>query len=479
MKTTILILFLALGGTARAQMQYVDTTTVTTNGSGYRVVGDNLATAFGKLNSDLALISAAITNADNLATSINSSIGASNTWFAAWIAGVNTGIINLSNSIYSGLFVTNGGSGYTLGGTFAGTFSGNGRTLFISGTNLDAWSVNSNAFDFATMTWLNGLTSGYILSGATMNFDSGAITSDGSGNITAGSFFGPLRDQDYQLGSAGQFPMASGAGTWLWTSWPATLSYDSGTITSDGSGNLTAGSYFGSLKDSGYSTGAATYVPVANGDGTWTWAAPSGGSGGLMNFDGGLIVSDGGGNITANALNSNSGQPVGINNFGDTGGETDPSQILLGSLSGNPGWVILQGQGKISFYSGSGSYLHENYGIHLVCALGQQDNHPNWSDGPMVIGYDYASSLPGTYFPDNSLSVEGYAGFGNYSPAYPVDVTGDINLSGVLRMNGNAVIQNDSSGNGGTTLMLNAQDNGTPMYIHVTSAGVITATSSL
>ena len=60
-----------------------------------------------------------------------------------------------------------------------------------------------------------------------------------------------------------------------------------------------------------------------------------------------------------------------------------------------------------------------------------------------------------------------------------MDVTGDINLSGVLRMNGNAVIQNDSSGNGGTTLMLNAQDNGTPMYIHVTSAGVITATSSL
>ena len=255
------------------------------------------------------------------------------------------------------------------------------------------------------------------------------------------------------------------------------MNFDTGLILSDGSGNITASSYFGSLKDSSYSTGPATYVATANGDGTWTWSPASGGVGVAMNFDGGMITSDGSGNISANSIGNTNG-PVGINNFGDTGGETDPSQILMGQFSGSPCWIVMQGQGKMSFYSGSGSFVHENYGIHLVCATGQEDNHPNWSDGPMVIGLDYAGSLPGTYFPDNSLSVEGYIGAGTYAPAYPVDVNGDINFTGNLRFNGSAVIQADFGGNGGTTLMLNASDTGTPMYLHVDSTGTATWTSS-
>ena len=289
---------------------------------------------------------------------------------------------------------------------------------------------------------------------------------------------GPLIDSSFSSGTASYVPIANGSAGWLWTAWPATLNYDSGAITSDGSGNVNAGSFFGSLKDSGYSTGIATYIPVANGDGTWTWAAPSGGAGGPMDFDGGLITSDGAGNISANSINNTNGA-FGINNNGDTGGETDPSQILMGQFSGgSPCWIVMQGQGKMSFYSGSGSFIHENYGIHEVCALGQQDNHPNWSDGPLVIGVDYATDLPGTYFPDNSLSVEGYAGFGNYSPGYQVDVTGDINFTGSLYNNGSAVILPDSSGNGGTTLMLKSQDNGTPMYLHIQSDGSFSVSTS-
>ena len=200
--------------------------------------------------------------------------------------------------------------------------------------------------------------------------------------------------------------------------------------------------------------------------------------GGAMNFDAGLITSDGSGNISANSLNNTNG-PVGINNLGDTGGETDPSQILMGQFSGgSPCWIVMQGQGKMSFYSGSGSFIHENHGIHLVCATGQENTHPNWSDGPMVVGLDYAADLPSTYFPDNSFSVEGYIGAGTYSPAYPLDVNGDINFTGNLRFNGSAVIQSDSGGNGGTTLMLNASDTGTPMYLHVDSTGTATWTSS-
>ena len=45
-------------------------------------------------------------------------------------------------------------------------------------------------------------------------------------------------------------------------------------------------------------------------------------------------------------------------------------------------------------------------------------------------------------------------------------------------MNGTPIILPDSSGNGGTTLMLQAQDNGTPMYLHVQSDGSSAWTSS-
>ena len=96
----------------------------------------------------------------------------------------------------------------------------------------------------------------------------------------------------------------------------------------------------------------------------------------------------------------------------------------------------------------------------------------------MVVGLDYSADLPGTYFPDNSLSVEGYAGFGNCNPGYQVDVTGDINFTGSLYNNGTAIILPDSSGNGGTTLMLRAQDNGTQMYLHVQSDGSSAWTTS-
>jgi hypothetical protein len=45
-------------------------------------------------------------------------------------------------------------------------------------------------------------------------------------------------------------------------------------------------------------------------------------------------------------------------------------------------------------------------------------------------------------------------------------------------LNSTAAILPDSGGNGGTTLMLQASDNGTPMYLHVTSAGIATWTTS-
>ncbi len=113
---------------------------------------------------------------------------------------------------------------------------------------------------------------------ATMSFDGGTITSDGSGNATFVSIFAQqLKDSGGSTGSSGNYAQANGSGGWYWTAWPATLNFDSSDITSDGSGNITASSFKGNLIDDTSSSGLATFVPTANGDGSWTWQ-PGGGS---------------------------------------------------------------------------------------------------------------------------------------------------------------------------------------------------------
>jgi len=142
---------------------------------------------------------------------------------------------------------------------------------------------------------------------STLSFDGGSITSDGSGDATFVSIYAQqLKDSSSWTGSAGYYAQANGSGGWAWTEWPYTLSYDGGAVYSDGSGNLYATALKAELWDSGYSSGGSGQTPTANGDGTWTWQTPptamvsggGGGGGGTMNFDGGSITSDGGGDVT-------------------------------------------------------------------------------------------------------------------------------------------------------------------------------------
>jgi hypothetical protein len=186
--------------------------------------GDSAPTAYGKINNSLTYLnSQQISNATKLAQ------------------------VAASNLVFS-LMITN-----------------------LNGSNLMNGTVSSNKFDSATMTWLGSLGGGG--GGSTMNYDSGNITSDGSGNINAVGFKGSLIDYVSSAGSSGNYAKANGDGTWQWEPWPATLNYDSANITSDGSGNLTATTVKSGLTDSGYSTGTYGYTAVAMGDGTWTWMA--------------------------------------------------------------------------------------------------------------------------------------------------------------------------------------------------------------
>ena len=106
---------------------------------------------------------------------------------------------------------------------------------------------------------------------------------------------------------------------------------------------------------------------------------------------------------------------------------------------------------------------------------GDSDSNTPKNNG-VVIGTDYLNSaFP---LPNNGLVVEGYIGAGLQNPQFPLDVSGDINFTGHLTRNGQQIYLPDTAGNGGTTLMLLASDNGTPMYLHVTSMGIITVTNS-
>ena len=236
MKKTFAILTLtALAFVARAQLQMVDLTTRTTNASwtsgslltvfgvytnkSYTTtnpatvtIGDPIPTAFSKVNGNFVYMSNQLFQALLLPNQINMnwqtySVGLSNymTTLAYNMGVTNAWIINH--------VATNHGSGYYFtNGFYWGTFYGDGRNVLISGTNLDTGTVNSNAQDYATLTWLQSL----LTPGAHMNFDGGLITSDGSGNLVGTTWRGGLIDNGYSSGPSGYIPVANGDGTWTW-----------------------------------------------------------------------------------------------------------------------------------------------------------------------------------------------------------------------------------------------------------------------
>jgi hypothetical protein len=258
----------------------------------YITFGDGLpASATTKLNSDLVYLTNQLALALQLPNQINTN------WQAAVGAQsnrINVVIVNIA----------------TISNQLTTTMA---TVAAFPGANINNGSVNSNKFDGGTMSWLNSMPTSpgnnlldkYYSYGSanyvpvadgsgqwawatppwpsTMSFDSGNITSDGSGNASFVSIFAQqLKDSGYSTGSADYYAKANGSGGWYWTQWPTTLNYDSGTITSDGSGNLAATSFRGSLLDNGWSSGPSGYIPVANGDGTWTWTFSGGGGGGTF-----------------------------------------------------------------------------------------------------------------------------------------------------------------------------------------------------
>lgn len=174
---TLIALLMAFAITANAQIYLVDTNTVH-NVGGTLITGDPLPVAFTKIDLSLTWL-------NNFCVTNQSS----NSYLFSVVGTLKTNLNIVSNMV----------------------MNVSGIVSNFSGTNILDGTVNSNKFDGVTYSWISSLGAG-----STMNFDSGQITSDGSGNITAGTVKSGLTDSGYSTGTYGYMPVAMGDGTWTW-----------------------------------------------------------------------------------------------------------------------------------------------------------------------------------------------------------------------------------------------------------------------
>jgi hypothetical protein len=144
--------------------------------------------------------------------------------------------------------------------------------------------------------------------------------------------------------------------------------------------------------------------------------------------------------------------------------------------------------GQASFLGGQFYFINGSaFGASGV-AFGS-DGSASFANGAVTVESD-----GDTYLPNSTLYADGTVCFGQMfddSENVTIDPQARIlydtyggqalawyNGGSVSFLNATAAITADSAGHGGTTLMLQAQDNGTPMYLHVTSAGVATWTTA-
>jgi hypothetical protein len=172
---------------------------------------------------------------------------------------------------------------------------------------------------------------------------------------------------------------------------------------------------------------------------------------GSVIFDRNNIYSDGGGHLLVQSLMiNNNGAPI-VNNAYNIGNVFAGENwfVYTGSQANDPAPNIVT---CMKMVAGNG-------------ASGQTDP----TAGLAVANYDQSGNAYDTfvaYF--NSQATETGTNYG----VFCVNEQADSFLGGGVK------ILKDTAGHGGTTLMVKAQNNGTPMYLHVTSAGVATWTTT-
>ena len=361
MKNKILLLCL-LALPAWAQPNYlIDLTTIHTVG-GTTFVGDPLLTCFTKDNSNSIWFQLQLNILSNNAVRWQGST-----------ATLSNNVIVMSNSVavLSNNAVLN----------LANLNLVSNAVWHFDGGKINLGTVNSNVMDTATLAMLMAPT--VLLNG---------VTSDGAGNLAGTSWRGGLLDSAASGGTLHYVPTANGDGTWTWGPPPAVpFSFDGGTITSDGSGNVTVGTltatyYKGGFHDAADFGGSYGYVPISQGDGTWIWGPMSGGGGGgggTMSFDSGTITSDGSGQVTAAAIRA---QEL-IDYYGSYG---MVGLVPIATGAGTWQWGPMSGGGGLTLSFDSGTITSDGSGNATFVTL-----VANWFKG-MLEDADGATGGSGT-----------------------------------------------------------------------------------
>jgi len=501
MKTKILtiILFIILadgwlcwGQTASTTLVPVNTTTPQIAG-GTAITGDTMLVSFTKLNGDVYFLGVLTSNniaalfvvSNSLATFLRTNqpgkvgLGMINSndfdpgtmwWLANCLTPDSSG--NVTATSFKGGLLDNAGSGGLT--TYVATANGDGTWTWAAPTGggssyPDISDSGGNVTIANNLSIQNGFSSdggqiysdgdgdftvggafsigicnsGVINNSAQFTSDGDLFYSDGSGNVTATGFKGSLLDELGNSGTATYVPTANGDGTWTWAagggggSFPdlsdrgglvlltgdlaisGTFDSDGGTFKSDGSGNVIMNSLSsdrgqittdgggdlsiasnvnadkasfnqttpGEIWDMNGNNGGSGQVITANGDGTWNWAAGGGGgggSGGSMNFDSGLITSDGAGDLTVGGNIYNSGAFISDGNY-YTG-----TPMFFSDGNGNVKMKSLTSDGSLFYSDGSGDLTMQSFssasGWFLSDAYGNVSMNSLNSDPPAVYG---------------------------------------------------------------------------------------------
>ena len=292
MKKIIVIIALLLAVAAPAQIVPVDTTTNQII-RGVAITGDTLFISFTKLNADVYFVGQLasnniaalliVSNTVTLLVPLTANFNEVSNNFES----VSNAFITVSNEVVSGLSLT------TLNfdaGKITSDGSGDITAVSITAQLWDDDYASGTSGNVPTAngdgTWTWAAATSALPPGMTEYTSDSVLYAQ-----FAGGFQADLLEDSYgNGGSPGAVATTlDGGGTWEWQPLPTTMNYDGGAITSDGSGDITAVSIVAELWDNSDSSGTAGYVPTANGDGTWTWAPDLG-------LAAGNVVPDSGGN---------------------------------------------------------------------------------------------------------------------------------------------------------------------------------------
>ncbi len=298
---------------------------------------------------------------------------------------------------------------------------------FVTASNIVGYvlnSFNANSASFTTQS-LNSNSASWVSASVRIT------TSDTASFVTASNVIGyVLNAFKANTSSFATQSLNSNSASWVSASVRITTADTASyVITAQTASFVTASNVIGYVSNA-LNSNTASFITASNVKGVVSNASSA-------SYLSGSGIATVGGLNSNSKLSINGTSIVGINNNGDFS-DSVVSNFQIGTLS-NPATVVLPGQSYLYFYDdhSNGSYIHENYGLHLVGPGDNASLHAIWSDCNLAVGY--AGNEGFDFGATNNLLVAGNVGIQTLSPQFALDVAGTINTEYLQTHNAAAV----------------------------------------